>query len=211
MVSLQITEASLAKEMAMRYVLRTAECAQDDHAYTQQQQPGYDLSGNTFWEFVDPLNPVRPRRIVHYPRSTHYGDVALTPAWLQWLRKTRPDAPSIAEQQFEVQRQGNMKQLAARADQRWREQESYLDKPQDTGQPQPLMQPLDKGGYDGGTSKPGAPGASDPTLNATNTADEVEQKTQKPENQESPWKKYEKGPSETWQPDAWSPGKVEQR
>lgn len=121
-----------------------------------------------------------------------------------------------------------MRQLAARADQRWREQESYLDKPEDTGQTQPLMQPLDKGGYDGGASKPGAPGANDPSLNATNTAEEVEAKMQDAQQQqtraslqerlkkeqvkgENPWKKFEKGPSETWQPEAWTPGKAQQR
>ena len=117
-----------------------------------------------------------------------------------------------------------MKQLAARADQRWREQESFLDRPEQTGQPQPLMQPLDKGGYDSGVSKPGAPGATDPSLNAANTAEEVEQKTRDPSRQETqhsktarpkdenPWKRFERAnPGEAWQPKAWTPGKIEQR
>lgn len=175
---------------------------------------GYDLSGHTFWEFVDPMSPLRPRRIVHYPRSTHYGDIALTPAWLQWLRKTRPDPPSIPEQQLDLQRQSSLKQLAAQADQRWREQESFLDKPQDTGQPQPLMQPRDKGAYNGGESKPRAPGSSDASLNAANTPEEVEQKTrgtQKGRYTEDPWKKHARGSGEEWQPDSWAPGKLESR
>lgn len=36
---------------------------------------GFDLSGNTFWEFKDQLNAQRLRRIVKYGRNTHYGDV----------------------------------------------------------------------------------------------------------------------------------------
>lgn len=27
---------------------------------------GYDLDGNTYWEFFNPNNPFRPRRIVDY-------------------------------------------------------------------------------------------------------------------------------------------------
>ena len=126
---------------------------------------------------------------------------------------------------MEVYRQSSMKQLAARADQRWREQESFLDKPEDTGQPQPLMEPKDKGAYDGGESKPGAPGANDSSFNAANTAEEVRQKTRgakseqaqhdpgrsKPRTKEDPWQKHARGPSESWQPEAWTPGRIEQR
>ena len=36
---------------------------------------GYDLSGNTYWEFKDNLTTKRLRRIVKYPPETHYGDV----------------------------------------------------------------------------------------------------------------------------------------
>ncbi|KAL2270356.1 hypothetical protein VTJ83DRAFT_2540 [Remersonia thermophila] len=104
---------------------------------------GFDLNGNTYWEFLDrgaprppppgqatssssPPSRTRPtpialrwRRIVHYPRGTHHGDVAVPPAWHQWLRHTRADPPSIEEQRAEVARQARIKLLAAEADRRW--------------------------------------------------------------------------------------------
>jgi hypothetical protein len=36
---------------------------------------GFDLQGNTFWEFKDALHAMRNRRIAQYSRKTHYGDV----------------------------------------------------------------------------------------------------------------------------------------
>ncbi|KAK3302446.1 uncharacterized protein B0T15DRAFT_305761 [Chaetomium strumarium] len=93
---------------------------------------GLDLNGNTYWEFLDRgsrlpspspthpnLSPVRWRRIVRYPRGTHNGDVVVPPAWHQWLRHTRPDPPSLREQQAEVARQERIRLLAAQADARW--------------------------------------------------------------------------------------------
>jgi NADH dehydrogenase [ubiquinone] 1 alpha subcomplex assembly factor 2 len=56
---------------------------------------------------------------VRYPRGTHNGDVAVPPAWHQWLRHTRPDPPSLGEQQAEVARQERIRLLAAQADARW--------------------------------------------------------------------------------------------
>ncbi|KAL9048980.1 MAG: hypothetical protein Q9162_007455 [Coniocarpon cinnabarinum] len=127
---------------------------------------------------------------------------------------------------MEVYRQNSMRQLAAQADQRWKQQESFLDKPEETGQAQPLMQPLDKGAYNGGASKPGAPSASDASLNVTNTADEVQQKTrgtqsaqddasgdspQPSQKQNKLRKKFEDGRGDGWQPGSWSPGKLEKR
>lgn len=54
------------------------------------------------------------------------------------------------EQHGELQRQANLKQLAAAADQRWNEKKSYLDKPGDTGQaPAEIFEPRDRGGYGG--------------------------------------------------------------
>ncbi|KAJ5020632.1 hypothetical protein J3E73DRAFT_360222 [Bipolaris maydis] len=52
---------------------------------------GFDLHGNTFWEFKDALHSLRNRRIAKYSRSTHYGDVQISPSWMQWLRHTRFD------------------------------------------------------------------------------------------------------------------------
>lgn len=191
-----------------------------------QQTLGFDLSGHTFWEFTDPMNLGRPRRIVHYPRSTHYGEVALSPAWLQWLRKTRPDPPSVAEQQLEIHRQSNLKQLAAQADQRWQQQESYLDKPEETGQPEPLLAPRDKGGYVGSASRPNSSSTSAASSSSRQAAGEIDRKTQPLQQEknereskvdqatkqrENPWAKHAHGPSEGWQPKTWSPGQLESR
>ena len=41
---------------------------------------GADLVGNTFWEFKDALHANRWRRIVKYPRSTHYADIKISRA-----------------------------------------------------------------------------------------------------------------------------------
>jgi hypothetical protein len=41
---------------------------------------GFDLQGNTFWEFKDALHAMRNRRIAKYHRSTHYGDVNVSRA-----------------------------------------------------------------------------------------------------------------------------------
>ena len=42
------------------------------------QRIGFDLQGNTFWEFKDALHALRNRRIAKYSRSTHYGDVQIS-------------------------------------------------------------------------------------------------------------------------------------
>lgn len=48
---------------------------------------GFDLSGNTFWEFKDALNTNRMRRIVKYNNKTpHYSDVKVTrQSWILLL------------------------------------------------------------------------------------------------------------------------------
>jgi hypothetical protein len=39
---------------------------------------GFDLHGNTFWEFKDQLHALRNRRIAKYSRSTQYSDVNIS-------------------------------------------------------------------------------------------------------------------------------------
>ena len=108
---------------------------------------GLDLSGTTFWEFRDPGNKDKIRRIAKYPRSTQYSEVNISPMWLQWLRHTRSAAPTIAEQEADTQRQVDLKQLARLADERWNSKQSYIDNPKDTAQTSPLIAPNDTGGY----------------------------------------------------------------
>ncbi|KAJ4395458.1 hypothetical protein N0V91_010816 [Didymella pomorum] len=98
--------------------------------------------GNTFWEFKDALHSLRNRRIAKYHRSTHYGDVNISPGWMQWLRHTRFEPPTIQEQQAELQRQQNIKLLAARADERWAAKPSALDAP-DKQQPIQMLESRD--------------------------------------------------------------------
>ncbi|KIW07636.1 uncharacterized protein PV09_01580 [Verruconis gallopava] len=90
---------------------------------------GFDLAGNTFWEFKDALHAGRVRRIVSYGTKVHFSEVKLTPQWIQWLRHARVEPPSINEQQLDEIRQAQMKELAARADARWAAKESALDMP----------------------------------------------------------------------------------
>jgi NADH dehydrogenase [ubiquinone] 1 alpha subcomplex assembly factor 2 len=90
---------------------------------------GSDLTGNTFWEFRDNLSAGRFRRIVQYKDPVHLSDVDVTPQWVQWLRQTRRDPPSLEEQQQDVVRQQNMKILASQADARWLAKPSYLVAP----------------------------------------------------------------------------------
>jgi len=157
---------------------------------------------------------------------THHSDAPLTPAWLQWLRHARPDAPSIDEQAREVARQGNLKQLAAAADARWAAKPSVLDSPADVAQPAPLMAPRDKGGYveDGGTGESGVmspivaagdqgsgeePGASERSAREAKEEEEEERRRRK---KPSPWDQQQRGaPGQEWQPKSWTPGQAAER
>ncbi|KAE8349650.1 hypothetical protein BDV28DRAFT_160323 [Aspergillus coremiiformis] len=154
---------------------------------------GSDLSGNTFWEFQDALNAGRYRRIVKFNPKTHYGDVQVTPQWHQWLRYVRTNPPSLEEQQQDVLRQTQIKQLARLADERWASKASYLDMPQ-TQQPAPATQ------------------TTDATLNGTQNNTTPAPGTKKgnhdetPAAKKDPWAAAARGaPSENFQPTAWAP------
>ncbi|KAI3336338.1 hypothetical protein HD806DRAFT_2271 [Xylariaceae sp. AK1471] len=168
---------------------------------------GLDLQGNTYWEFRlargdDALAPnATPfRRIVHYPRSVHYSEIKVPPAWHQWLRYQREKPPTIQEQSAEKMRQERIKLLAAEADARWEAKPSLLDMPtrggekkvdQATSQENRQEQWKDKvekkqeQGGENAQAKQASP--------QTKAADD-------------PWKRLNRGgPSETWQPEAWTP------
>jgi NADH dehydrogenase [ubiquinone] 1 alpha subcomplex assembly factor 2 len=61
---------------------------------------------------------------------------------MQWLRHTRFEPPTVQEQQAELQRQQNIKLLAARADERWASKPSALDAP-DKQQPIQMLESRD--------------------------------------------------------------------
>ncbi|KAI1822684.1 hypothetical protein F4861DRAFT_540734 [Xylaria intraflava] len=161
---------------------------------------GLDLQGNTYWEFRlargdVPATAATPfRRIVHYPRSTHYSDITVPPAWHQWLRYQRDAPPTIQEQSAEATRQERIKVLAAEADARWEAKPSLLDMPARSG-PAPTA-PREAGGRDQ---------RGDGTT-AKQTDTHTHTQTQTP-HQDDPWKRAAQrgAPGETWQPEAWTP------
>ncbi|KAI5925008.1 hypothetical protein F4810DRAFT_662520 [Camillea tinctor] len=165
---------------------------------------GLDLQGNTYWEFrlrgtSSPSAPSSPthhrlRRIVQYPRSAQLSEVRVPPAWHQWLRHRRDDAPTLSEQAADAARQERMRVLAAEADARWAAKPSLLEMP-------------------GGAAR--GEGVGDNRLEGRGRGREVEGQerergrgkgTEKEKEKEDPWKRHQRGgPSETWQPAAWTP------
>ncbi|KAH8816291.1 hypothetical protein F5884DRAFT_775662 [Xylogone sp. PMI_703] len=93
---------------------------------------GFDLQGNTFWEFRDVLSqePQRMRRIAQFPSSVPYSDISISPQWHQWLRYTRQSPPSLNEQSNDITRLETLKVLAAEADRRWAAKPRLLDHPE---------------------------------------------------------------------------------
>lgn len=161
----------------------------------------------------DPSDPrTRWRRIVQYPRDTHYGEVKVPPQWHQWLRHTREAPPSIREQQAEVIRQQQMRVLAAEADARWAAKASLLDDGKGggapgqvgAGQPVPALGSR-AGGMGEGSAVPGGETRRDAVASgseqqraAASAMEDVDKK--------DPWKQSRRGgPSEDWQPQAWTP------
>ncbi|KAF5531999.1 hypothetical protein FMEXI_12714 [Fusarium mexicanum] len=162
---------------------------------------GYDLQGNTYWEFRltrGAESNERWRRIVKYPRSTHYSSVKVSPQWHQWLRHTREGPPSIEEQHSDVLRRVRMQKLAAEADARWEAKPRVMEAPQ--AAPAPLLSttkasPLQR---DAGSSEQTGMGSKE-------TKAETEKK-------DDPWAKAKaRAPGETWQPASWSPTAAKKR
>lgn len=94
---------------------------------------GSDLKGNTYWEFSIDGSSRSLRRIVQYATpGEHYNQTAssqdLQPQCIMWLRKIRPDFPTIQELVGDLQRQHGMKILAAQANERWKK-DSLLQNP----------------------------------------------------------------------------------
>ncbi|KAL8370372.1 hypothetical protein RB595_000648 [Gaeumannomyces hyphopodioides] len=164
---------------------------------------GSDLQGNTYWEFRDmragPDATGRWRRIVQYPRSTHYSEVKVAPQWSQWLRHVREGPPSLEEQRADVARRERMKLLAAEADARWEAKPRVMDDPASHAATGPAL--ASEPGR--GEARPGVlePGPEAPGAAKSSSATPVE----------DPWKRARGGPSEDWQPEAWNPSKSPKR
>ncbi|KAL7923883.1 hypothetical protein ACQKWADRAFT_288137 [Trichoderma austrokoningii] len=152
---------------------------------------GFDLHGNTFWEFRLTRgaqdSPERWRRIVSYPRSTHYSQVKVSPQWHQWLRHTRREAPTLDEQRAELVRQERMKLLAAEADARWEAKPRVMEAPREPARRLPLAE-------EGQTTTE----KKRPSEAAEHEQEKVDAK--------DPWARAKaQGPGENWQPTAWNP------
>lgn len=82
---------------------------------------GYDLDGNTYWEFHNDNNPLRPRRIVEYRENKgNWVDYKMPPQWMQWLRFTRPHYPTLQELYADKVRQEILKLKVKAAEERWK-------------------------------------------------------------------------------------------
>ncbi|KAJ5679616.1 NADH:ubiquinone oxidoreductase 17.2kDa subunit [Penicillium macrosclerotiorum] len=159
---------------------------------------GQDLTGNTFWLFKD-ANTSRYRRMVKPDPKMHHSDLQVSPQWHQWLRYVREDPPSIEEQQQDLIRQAQIKQLARLADERWASKPSFLDKPK-TQPPLPTTETSDASINT--TSHPPAD-SSTPAPPSQSNPVSAEQTSKK---EKDPWANANSGnPGDSWQPDSWTP------
>ncbi|KAI1488769.1 hypothetical protein F5X96DRAFT_643732 [Biscogniauxia mediterranea] len=185
---------------------------------------GLDLQGNTYWEFRlrgDVAD--RLRRIVQYPRDAHYSDVRVPPQWHQWLRYRRDDAPTLAEQAADAARQARVRVLAAEADARWAAKPSLLDMPQpsssvrrQSGKQQEegqegVVREEERGDVEVEEEKRQGQGQVQARREGAAAPPEKEKETEI-KKKKDPWKQYQRGgPSETWQPAAWTPNAAPRR
>lgn len=119
----------------------------------------------------------------------------MPPQWHQWLRYTRPEAPTLEEQTLEAARQDRIRVLAAQADARWEAKERVVADPrgrEELPNKGPAVPSVE------GVKDTGSPEISTAT-GAAGHGETVGEKVKK----EDPWAKA--GQSEGWQPEAWSP------
>ncbi|KAK4232046.1 NADH-ubiquinone oxidoreductase assembly factor N7BML [Podospora fimiseda] len=191
--------------------------------WRRQYLVGLDLKNNTFWEFLDRGTSPKTtpshlwRRIVYPPPSAkiHPSEIQISPAWHQWLRHTRNDPPSLTEQTQDVLRQERMKILAAQADARWAAKPGYVDAPSESKEirkPQLVgggMLEKEEQGQNGGAVVVEGKEEGEVLKEQRQKAwKEMKESQGKIPAQKDPWKRAAAGgPSEEWQPKAWTPGK----
>ncbi|KAI1362800.1 hypothetical protein F5Y08DRAFT_341318 [Xylaria arbuscula] len=168
---------------------------------------GADPQGNTYYILRQPRGdstslPTSPeRRLVYYPRSTQYSEVKVPPAWHSWLRYQRFEPPSMEEQLGELQRQAQIKLLAAEADARWDAKPSLLDMPGSSPSPSTSTANKPVMGSEGKLQSSSASGGQ--------ARDPRERGDKAPTSPDpDPWKQAQAqrgAPGETWQPQAWTP------
>lgn len=145
---------------------------------------------------------------------------------MQWLRHTRFEPPSLAEQQADIYRQQQMKTLAAQADARWAAKPSFLDAP-DKQQPAQMLQSRDpNAGIRPTVVGQDVQDAAQPPRIVNEVEHVIEEPEQsddapalrtrklrsEPKAKDSPWKQQPKGnPGDGWQPDSWAPAPAKRR
>ena len=130
---------------------------------------------------------------------------------MQWLRHTRFDPPSLAEQQADQIRQERIKILAAAADKRWASKPSVLDPPEKQ-QPIQMLTSRDPAGSVGQTAPTSSKGAPCNVSGQADIDNAIKGKQTGKDMKESPWKKTPRGgPSEDWQPESWTPAPAQKR
>lgn len=140
---------------------------------------------------------------------------------MQWLRHTRFEAPTIADQQAEVQRQAQIKMLAAQADARWAAKASVLDGPAKQ-QPVQMLESRDPNAgvtqmnVDVDASEQTEPPTTNQKAQGLAQSEDAPtvtaRKPMRTEPKDSPWKQTAKGnPGDEWQPASWSPGPAKRR
>ncbi|TFB04788.1 NADH-ubiquinone oxidoreductase assembly factor N7BML [Trichoderma ghanense] len=187
---------------------------------------GFDLQGNTFWEFRHTRGAQetgeRWRRIVSYPRSTHLSQVKVSPQWHQWLRHARREPPSLDEQRAEAVRQERIKMLAAQADARWEAKPRVMEDPRGGTAPEQLvLEPKGRGlpaaEGDGGvkaavTGEASRTSGGQPAQVKNMESEKPKAKTKAKQDVKDPWAKAKAhGPGEQWQPAAWNPSAAKKR
>lgn len=143
---------------------------------------------------------------------------------MQWLRHTRPEAPTIDEQQYEVARQARMKYLAAEADARWAAKPSAVDAP-DKQQPMQMLESRDPASgirqmntgqeaieREVQESKSIEQDLPEETTESDAAPTLKKRKPMRTEPKDSPWKKAASAnPSGDWQPAPWAPPPARKR
>lgn len=213
MVQVARTTSSMAEEAPCRSAIHPPRS--EIIRISQANIPaGIDLEGNTFWEVRSELSASRQRRVLKpYRSSTHLSDVAISPSWHQWLRHTRPTAPSVTEQQEDLQRMARVQYLAARADEKWASKTSMLAQPGETGvrsvgkrQALPTTAPKDPGGYASRTEseeKMGVRSAVGPPLQEEARRESIRNSGKEKDTEAA--RGRPKNPGDGWQPEAWNP------
>ncbi|KAL8828261.1 MAG: hypothetical protein Q9170_006678 [Blastenia crenularia] len=172
---------------------------------------GADLAGNTYYYFRPTLSS-RPRRLLKQNPHIAYSDIQIPVQWHQWLRYTRPSAPSAQELQIDVQRREQLKRLAAAADERWASKPSVLDAPRRRNQ---------EVGVGDGEGRAGVVGRKGESVHSGGEVQEQGQKLGKGTKGEdvrdswgeggkgrgeNPWiKQRPSGAGEGYQPESWQP------